>query len=65
MMNGMKPFRTWCEDNGFGATTGYKMAKEKKVFPVKVGKLTMITPEEDERFRKSLPAYQPAHAAGA
>lgn len=60
---GMKPFTKWCRDNGFGVTTGYKLAKEKKIFPVKIGKLTMITPEEDERFRKSLQPYQPAHTA--
>ncbi len=57
----MMPFRDWLKENGIGVTTGYKLAKENKLRPVKVNKLTMITREESERFIKSLQPYKSEH----
>ncbi len=52
------PFREWCKSNGFGVTTGYKLANAGKVKLVKLGKLSMITRAESERFANDLPAYK-------
>lgn len=60
----MRPFRKWCEDNGFGYTTGYKKINSGEVKAVKVGKLTYITDEEDARWVQSLPAYKAKNAEG-
>ena len=62
MQTSMMPFREWLKENGIGVTTGYKLAKEGKIRPVKIGKLTMITREEGERFTKSLQPYRPVSA---
>lgn len=58
-MSQLIPFREWCKSNGFGITTGYKLLKEGKIKARKVGKLTMITAEEAQRFVNSLPEYAP------
>lgn len=51
----MRRFRQWCDDNGFGYTTGYKFLKDKKVEAVKVGKLTYITDDAHQKWLESLP----------
>lgn len=53
----MKRFRNWCRDNHIGITTGYKILKEGRIEAVKVGKLTFITDEADQKWRESLPKY--------
>lgn len=59
MQTGMKRFRKWCEDNGFGYTTGYKIINSGAIKAIKVGALTYITDEEDTRWKASLPSFEP------
>ncbi len=56
-MSQLIPLREWCKANGFGITTGYKLLKEGKIKAHKVGKLTMITQEEAQKFISNLPEY--------
>jgi hypothetical protein len=56
------PFRDWCKSNGFGVTTGYKLANSGKIKVVKLGKLSMVTKAESQRFANSLPAYKHENA---
>lgn len=62
MTSNLIPFRDWCRSNGFGVTTGYKLANTGAIKVVKLGKLSMVTRTEAERFANSLPAYQPQNA---
>jgi hypothetical protein len=58
----MTPIREWCKKRKVGTTTAYQLLKDKKLRAVKLGNRTFITDEEDERFIKSLPAYEPQYA---
>jgi hypothetical protein len=58
MQSDLTPFRQWCWNNGFGVTTGYKLANAGLIKIVKLGKLSMVTRAEAERFANSLPAYK-------
>ncbi len=62
MESDLIPFQKWCKNNGFGVTTGYKLANAGKIKIVKLGKLSMITSEESRRFANSLPAYKSENA---
>ena len=62
MQPDLMPFRDWCRVNGFGVTTGYKLANANQIKIVKLGKLSMVTRLEAERFASSLPAYKSENA---
>ena len=59
MQKGMRRFKKWCEDNGFGYTNGYKIINSGAIKAMKVGALTYITDEEDARWKANLPAFKP------
>ena len=46
----------WCERNGRGRTFVYAEIKSGRLKALKMGSRTIITHEEDERYRASLPA---------
>lgn len=58
MQSDLIPFRDWCRANGIGLTNGYTLANTGKIKLVKLGKLSMVTRAESERFANSLPAYK-------
>ncbi len=60
MTQGMRRFRQWCEDNGFGYTTGYKKINSGEIQAIKVGNLTYITDEADACWKANLPTYKAA-----
>ena len=48
------PFRYWCQSNGIGISTAYKMVNEGKLHITKIGKRSYLSREDRETFRKSL-----------
>ena len=58
MQPDLTPFREWCRSNGIGLTNGYRLANSGQIKIVKLGKLSMVTRAEAERFANSLPAYK-------
>ncbi len=62
-MDGNKPFRQWCKDNGISPQTGYREISADRLIVVKVGARTYVTPEADKAWREALPRFQPRTAA--
>ncbi len=63
MTSGITPFREWCKKRNFGPTYGYKLLNSGAIKAVKIGRLTYITDEEDQRWLDSLPKYEPVKKA--
>ena len=51
--------KEFCARNRTSVTTFYQLLKEGRLKAIKRGRLTFVTPEEEERYRASLPAYEP------
>ena len=49
-----KPFRTYCQENGIGVSTGYKLVSDGKLRITKIGSRSYVSRENREAFRKSL-----------
>jgi len=47
----------FCFRNGIGRTTAYKEIKEGRLHPKKVGRRTLISIEEEERWFGNAPAF--------
>jgi excisionase family DNA binding protein len=58
MTNELITLRDWCKMMSIGMTTAYKLMKAGQLNAVKIGKLTMITREETQRFISNLPAAE-------
>ena len=48
-------FKEACAQGGFGKDTGYKLIREGKLIARKLGKLTIILPDDLQRCLNSLP----------
>jgi hypothetical protein len=51
--------KEFCQRNSLCLTSLYKLLKEGRLHAQKVGRRTIIGVAEEERWRSSLPAYQP------
>jgi len=55
----MTPIKDWANKYHLGLSTVYRMLNRGEIEAVKIGKLTFISDETDQKWRESLPKYQP------